>query len=284
MANNPFHLQNIQNSFDPQAFDDDIKGHGVTLVHWKAMYCPIGEVDLDDNRQPNDHSSHECSDGFLYTKAGTVKAILTTGGKTVKYEDVGATDGSTIQATIDRFYSDGRPFSCTRFDRFFLAETKDGEGGNCPTIIVETMQKFLFHETQHNRLKFPIVKIDMLADARGVFYQPGDYTIENGQIVWGSKNPGTNLDTGPGTQVYRGTVCAVRYWYRPYWFVGAIQHEIRVAQVEEGLNGDRKVTRMPFAVTLHREHVALNKDQPDDPSKGTPQDVQFPESPGFGPR
>jgi hypothetical protein len=89
------------------------------------------------------------------------------------------------------------------------------------------------------------------------------------------------MDNGYSTD--RGMVCSVRYLYRPYWYVGAIPHEIRIAQIQNELTGERVVTRMPQACVLHREYVSLNEEQPtDQPSNADAESLRRVMGPMYG--
>ena len=61
-------------NLDPDAFDDAIRSQGLTFVHYRAMKCPIGVVDADDERHPHgDHGG--CSNGFLYKVVGPLTCV-----------------------------------------------------------------------------------------------------------------------------------------------------------------------------------------------------------------
>lgn len=292
-------------SFDADAFDALLRGQGVKLVHYRAMRCPVGMIDLDDNRRP--HPDHVgCTNGFVYTKVGTITALFTGNSKHKNIEDIGWWDGSTVQVSFPRSYDqcddcDAVEFFVAPFDRFYLHEEN---------IMVPTWQLFLHNETGLDRLKYPVVKVEDLMDARGDRYaQDTDFTIAlGGQLKWGTRQPTPELQVGPGllppspdldftglTPVSssgnptRGAVCSVRYLYRPFWYVGQLVHEIRVSQIGQ-FNGPNKLTRMPQAAVLHREYVSMTK-QSDEPGSPTqPQDADTfrimagPSDGGFEPR
>src|SRR5882724_6685003 len=90
-------------SFDIEAFDQLIVVHGVEMVHFRAMRCPVGMTDMFDHRRPHeDHSG--CSNGFLYKEAGLVTTVLMSNGKTQNLIDTGIIDNATVQAIFPVHY------------------------------------------------------------------------------------------------------------------------------------------------------------------------------------
>lgn len=276
-------------SFDRDAFNEGVATAGVRLVHYSALPCPVGQVVIGDNRRP--HEDHVgCSNGFIYRAEGTVSALMTSNSKHKNQEDVGFWDGSTVSCTFATDYipeSDCttedqlKTFLMTPFDRFYLDDPNED-------IPVVQFEKFTYSPTGMNRLKFPAVKVLRLEDANGVRYSQGeDFVIQNGNIEW-IRHPGENLDVGPGFDGNvggdpvvrfpggmtrdRGVICSIRYTYRPYWYVGQLIHELRVAQIQgEGL--DRHIERMPQAAVLHREYVTQTAQARDGSEIGEPDGV-----------
>lgn len=270
-----------QISFDPIAFDAALRSQGVQLEHYSAVRCPVGMTDIDDARRPHpDHSG--CTNGFLYTKVGTITALFVNNSKQRSPDDMGFYDGSTVQVSFPRTYDDpeGTPFLVAPFDRFYLAE---------PSIVVPTWQLFLHHDSGIDRFKYPVEKVSILVDAAGVRYTEGDdFKVKAGAVEWLGTRPTPQLDVGPLPSSTRGSVCSIRYLYRPYWYVGQILHELRVSQVSA--DGTRTIERMPQAAVLHREYVSLtrNQNEPGDPASEIDADalrkVLGPMSGGVGPK
>jgi hypothetical protein len=273
-------------SFDPEAFDRLIRSQGVKLVHYRAQRCPVGLADLGDIRRPHPH--HEgCSNGFIYTKVGVIVAFINSNSKTKRLEDVGFTDTSSIQVSFPRTYEEcvvpEAPFVVAPFDRFYLKEE---------SIMVPMWQLFLHSETGVDRLKYEAEQVEGdIIDARGErFKVETDFQVCKGQIEWVGKRPAPIIDGGPGLTssgygTDRGAVCSIRYLYRPYWYVGAIPHEIRVAQIQVGAT--REIQRMPQLAVLHREYVSLNIEQdPDGPKvdANALRQMLAPMYGGFGPK
>jgi hypothetical protein len=232
-------------SFDVEAFNENVRAQGVKLLHYKAMRCPVGMITAgDDNRRPHeDHAG--CSNGFLYHEAGTITAMFTANSNSMRMNDVGYTDGSSVSVTFPSTYDNQEtPFYVAPFDRFYLAESN---------IAVPTWQTFQCHQSGMDRTRFPIEEVEYLMDSFGRTYQYGtDFDVSNGQIKWLTANrPGIDMDTG------KGIICSVRYLYRPFWYCARMLHEVRIHQTEEGL------FRMPQSAVLNREYLYLNEEQDD---------------------
>ncbi len=266
--NIPLRFSPTSVSFDAQAFDDALRAHGVKLVHFRAMRCPVGLVDRYDTRRPHeDHSG--CSNGFIYTKAGTLTCIFTGNGNDTRQNDVGVLDGSTVQVTSPRMYDDTDEESqVANFDRFYLNEE---------SITVPHWQLVEAHITGRDRLSFPVVKVVDVMDATGRRYNSSEYDVEDGQLVWKNGGPGYDAERE------RGVIYAIRFTYRPYWYVQRVVHQVRVAQVETLMK--RSVQRMPQGFVLQRETV-FEKEEKDDqaPDPSSPRQVKGPAAGTFGPR
>lgn len=262
-------LPNAAISFDIDAFDQLLRSQGVTFTHYRAMKCPVGMIDEFDTRRPHeDHS--DCSNGFLYTKAGEVTALFAGNSTSNNATEAGYVDGSTVNVTLPRFYDDGSEdrIYIAPFDRLYLAE----EG-----IVVVNWQTYRHSDMAVDKLTFPVVFVQDLVDAQGRRYASGDFEIREGRIYWGRNRPGMDPETG------RGLICSVRYTYRPYWYVKNLVHEVRVTQAEDPYTGVRKVQRMPQAIVLQREYI-FEKNDRDDAAPDLDRQVKPPEPHRFGSR
>jgi hypothetical protein len=280
-------IEPTQVSFDADAFDLAIRSQGVRLVHFRGQRCPVGMTSMDDIRRPHPH--HEgCANGFIYTKAGTITGLFTGNSKTKQWEDVGFIDQSTVQVTFPRNYDDrDEPLVVAPFDRFYLDEA---------AITVVMWQLIETSPTGKDRLKYPAVALQGdVIDYRGERYLDGiDVRACDGQLEWlGSRRPAPQIDLGPGIGgglgPDSGAVCSVRYTYRPFFYVGQMPHEVRVAQIQNELSGERKLTRMPQMVVMHREYVSQDKEQDEEAIKTSVdaealRKVLGASNSGFGPR
>jgi hypothetical protein len=270
-------------SFDAEAFDQLLRSQGSKMVHYRAQRCPVGLVDLGDIRRPHPHHEN-CSNGFIYTKIGTITTFLSGNSKNKRPEEVGFVDHSSVQASFPTAYDDlETPFIVAPFDRFYLDEP----------VNVVMWELYQHSQSGLDRLKYPVEAVEGdIIDSRGERYKlDQDFKVCNGVVEWIGRRPADELNMGPGLGngfgTDRGVVCSVRYLYRPYWYVGSIPHEIRLSQIQNEVTGERTVTRMPQACVLHREYVSLNQDavdqdQPIDTNAESLRRVMGPMYGGFG--
>lgn len=258
-------------SFDIPAFDRLIESQGVTFVHWRAMRCPVGLVDQYDIRRP--HEDHEgCSNGFVYTCAGKIKAAFTGNSNAPNFSGTGILNGASVSVTMDRFYDGTRePIYISAFDRLYLDEEN---------IAVVNWQLFEASATGRERLNFPVVQVQDLIDTDGTRYSGADFEVIGGQVCWlTQRRPGADPTTG------KGRVCSIRYTYRPYWYVKQLIHEVRVAQAENPATGIREIMRLPQAALLQREYVFEDEEKDSRaPDPDSARQVKSPPSGSFGPR
>lgn len=260
-------------SFDFEAFNDLMASQGVQLVHYRAMRCPIGLKDATDVRKSDD-CSLDCSNGFVYTKAGNITGIFTGNSKREQAQEYGWLQDASANLTLPTHYEDEKIVHLARYDRLYLCEEN---------ITVGTWQLVEAHATSVDRLDFPAVEIIDLVDSRGKVYRTGDYSLVNGKIKWVSQNqPGQDIATG------KGVVYAVRYTYRPYWYIKSFNHEVRVSQTNMPIEGmpetERKIHRLPYEVSVQREYFFQNQVAKDETPDTNPRAIQSPPDGGFGQR
>lgn len=245
-------FQGDAHSFDVEGFNDAIRSQGVPLVHYRAMVCPIGLQDKDDQLRRTHIDHPGCSGGYLYKKIGCITALFVGQSTDPSFEDIGMLDGSTVNASFPRNYEDTEAaVYVVKFDRFYLADEK----------ILWPQWELVEHNPVSNRdrLHFPARKVEHLIDNQGNEYKEcEDFDVDaEGQIKWrdGGRSPGFDMNTG--TQ--RGRVYTVWYLYQPYWYCKRLIHDLRVVQAEDEADGVRKTMRMPFQATLVRENVFENE-------------------------
>lgn len=259
-------------SFDVEKFDEFIRSQGVQLVHFRAMPCPVGLADPDDMRQAHDHHQ-DCSNGHIYTKAGTITTGFLGNSSSLQYQDIGRMDGSTVNIVVPRFYDDkpNERVEITEMDRMYLKEE---------SLTVATFYRYAAHSSGVDRLIFPVVSVVDLMDSHGKRYKEGvHFEVKGGQLHW-FPNQGPGVDPATG----KGTVCAIRFNYRPFWYVKNLVHEVRVCQAEDEFTGERTVQRMPQQAVLQREYQ-FQKEQ-NDSLAASPEKRKKPgpDDGGFGPR
>ena len=239
-------------NFDLGAFDDMLHSQGMTLVHYRALKCPIGVVDPDDERHP--HGDHgDCSNGFLYRLAAQVTCGVGGNSDNPNVQDFGVLSQAQMTISVPRYYDiadrNGKawPALMAPYDRLYLAE---------PDITVPTWQEFECCGGPTDKLRFPVAYVEEFVDNTGRWLVEGqDFTLEAGLIKWlpAGRQPNPNPDAGTGG------VCSIRYHYRPYWYVKSMPHEIRVTQLEDPATGRRRTVRAPQQVVLQREYIFENQ-------------------------
>jgi hypothetical protein len=248
----------LAHSPEVMAWDSLVRSQGNRMIHYRAMPCPLGVADKDDAMRRVHHQHPGCSRGFLYDRAGEIMVLTSGNSESSEQQDVGALDGSTVSATFARFYepTDGEQYGgcdakrayISPFDRVFLAEES----------VLWPHWELVEHNVDGlDRLRFPAMTVERLVDSRLTEYREGrDFRLESGVVVWGDRHPAVD----PGG---RGAVYAVRYLYRPYWYVQRLGHAIRTVQTQDDAAGARKVERLPFQATLIREQVFEESDRPE---------------------
>lgn len=262
----------LSTAFDVEAFDEAIRAHGVRFIHYRGMRNPVGLIDRYDSRRPDpDHSGS--SNGLIYTRAGCVTALFVGNSKEVKAQEQGLIDAGTAQLTTPRFYDDtGEPIYLHPMDRLYLEEE---------SILVTHQQLVDAHASGNDRLKFPVAKALDVIDALGIRYHEGtDFKVADGKIQWcGPNRPGINPENG------KGRVYAIRYLYKPYWYIDRMLHEIRVVQFENPMTGARGTVRMPQSAIVQREYIYEVEDKDEQaPDPNSSRQNKGPANGGFGPR
>lgn len=264
-------LSNDLISFDIEAFDNAIRNQGVTLVHWRAMACPVGMIDEFDTRRPHeDHSG--CSNGFIYTEGGLVTILFTGNTLNSSSSEVGFMNGSVVNVTFPRFYDRANlaepeiPIHIAPFDRLYFHEKR---------VVVPHWQRFRTNGTS-DKLQFPIVQVQDLIDSNNKRYSKADFDLVDGRLVWSTSNrPGVDPQSG------KGLICSARFLYRPYFYIKNLVHQVRVTQAENPMTGERETFRMPQAAVLEREYIFEKNDKD---SADTQRQVAVPDGLIFGPR
>lgn len=270
--NHSIDISSTRISPDVDEFSSAIRDHGIVLVHYKSMRCPIGVVDRYDSR--NDHSSHDdCSNGFMYEKAGEVTALFTNNQFNTTIQDLGNVDMGTVMVTFPRFYdsTDGKetPVIVLPYDRFYL---KDFDSYVANWQLVDSNLKGF------DRLQYPATQIEFVVDSEGTRYkQDVHFVLQDGGIRWLDKGrPPFNPKTG------QSAVYSARYLYQPFYYCKNLVHEVRVVRSDDAYSGERKLTRMPYAAILQREIVFENEYRRSEKEKFDARDVKEPPNGSFG--
>lgn len=241
----PLQFSNIQLSFDPIAIDNFVESKGVIFKHWKAIPCTGGDNDRGSMRST--HINHTCSNGF-YFKGGNCFVGIFDNDITKKfYNAEGIIDSSISTLHVPRFYKNNE---CQLL--FGVNDRLDLED---ETVVVPKWEKMECSPTGLDRAMFPVVRVEYIIDMNGKEYQENsDFLIENGNIRWLSQNrPQFNQDIGGGG------IYAIRYLYRPSWYVSVVLHEIRLANTFSPDTGEKTQVRYPQLLIIQREIFYLNE-------------------------
>ncbi len=247
-------LPNTSVQLDLTAVDGFLRSHGVKLTHFRAIRCPVGLVDRHDQSQS--HEDHaECSNGYLYTQAGNMTCFFLGNSQQPEWKDIGKLTVGMVQASFPRFYDvapsapagggggDNDPVDICVFDRFFFNE---------PSITVSYWQTVQYNPTGNDRLHFLATEVIDLVDNLGLKYKQNiDFILRDGRIMWIGRCPGVD----PESQ--RGRVYAVRYRYRPYFYLQRFVHEVRVSR-EIDVDGNVSIVPLPQSGVLTREYLFEN--------------------------
>lgn len=256
--------------FDLEAFDNFTRAEGIKLVHYRAVRCPLGMVDMYDDRQQ--HANHTCSNGFIYVRAGLLTCQFVNNPNKNQQVDMGQIDGSTVFVSAPRFYDDNptEEVHIVPFDRFFLEQ-----GG----ILVVNWQLAQHNISGIDKMRFPVEKVELLIDDQGQEYkQDVDFVVSEGVIKWtGTRRPGYN------PEVDKGAVYTIRYRYVPFYYVSGLQHEVRVVRVQS-LDGSIAAQRTGQAFSMTREYVFENKQNDSESNAVDLRSMNAPANGSFGPR
>jgi len=240
-------LPDEMTTLDPVAFDNLVRGRGVKLVHHRAIACPVGLQDEGDIcRTHADHSG--CSAGFIYKPIGRVTAVFTSNASDAKMVPEGYYDGSTAVITLPRYYDEpsDKRVMVRPFDRLFLEEED---------LTVCTWDKtHRRNDGLPDRVEFPMLEVEHLVDSNGKWWnQDTHFDLVDGNLVWCAGQ-------GPSP----GTVYTAFYFYRPFWLVDRLVHEIRVVPVPDVMDGNIvAMERLAYGAILTRENVRRNQQQDD---------------------
>jgi hypothetical protein len=260
----------ITTSWDKDAFDVFERSQGAQMVHWRGMECPVGLQDRFDVRQIHPHHKN-CSNGHLYTCAGLVTCLFMGNSSKKDQHDTGLMSQATANVTAPTTYDDcpDKIVDVLPFDRFFLKEE---------AVTVPHTQLVEAHTTGHDRLDYPVVSVVDIVDSKGEVHGPEEYKIEDGQVVWTKGGLGFDLTNN------KGMIYAIRYNYRPFWYVVRLNQQLRLAQVET--EAGRVLKRFSQEFVLQREYI-FEKAQKDflAPVDGeTDRQTKGPRQTAFGPR
>lgn len=250
----PIYLKELEDAVYPdvEIFDRQVRAHGTKFVHFTVIPCPVGRVDLHDQQRP--HDDHEgCSNGMIYTRAGSCKALFLGNSHSKERRVEGTLSSARGNVTFPRTYDEGGDVHLMPFDRLYL----DDEG-----IVVPDWDMIRHAPAGLDRLMRPATKVIDCVDHRGVRWKENqDFTLRQGRIAW---SPGRGPIGDPMTG--RPAILTVRYLYRPYFYISHLEHEIRIGQ-ERDDQGKLQTVRMQQCASVIREYVHEGSAQRDAQAK-----------------
>ena len=190
--------------FSTNSHDNLVRTKGFKATHWRAALSPHrttleGGADLSklsDVGQMN-----------MYDPRQMYVAI-----QNLSWQDRYVVQGvhgnfSVLTANYTSYY-ENEPEVRVYLKKFDVIVIDNGH-----TVMVNQLAEYKPAGPQ--RLKFPIVEIDYLADNDGNRYEQGiDFVIINGMIEWiGNRRPMWDAKNG------RGAVMSINYWTKPYFSV-----------------------------------------------------------------
>ena len=234
---------NIKNvGFNLKAQEKFVKDHSIVFEHYSAIPSPIGLKDRGDYRRPDSLDTFS-SNGFIYKKVGEFDAVLVSNSKSKQPIDGGLYDNASARLILPKYYCDGKTsISLLPGDRVYIKDI---------SVEVANYQRVEYSLNNVDYLQFPATNVSLIIDSTNQEYTCGsDFTVtEEGNIKWGSMNPGTDPDTG------KGRVYSIRYNYKAFYYVDQLINEVRITN-----DGDSsQPNRMPMHVTIQREFVYHNQ-------------------------
>lgn len=233
-----------------------ISQNGILMMHYMAVPDVINQKvagDLRANFGQENNSQFENRDdlhrenGFIYIKQKPIHVVFTSNSKNLQYTPAGLYNDSGAYATINRHYSTtNETANISEYDKLIPCEP------SCETFSVN-WQKFQHNPTGVDRLQYPATQVLYMIDSDGVTYtQDIDFNLQAGVIRWiGGNRPGMDSTTNQGKMV------AIRYTYKPYFYIKTVMHDFRsVPTLDE--YGNSRTRRGPMQALLQADWVWLD--------------------------
>lgn len=237
---------------DSTAENSFIANMGILFAHYRAVPCPLGALEVGDIRHSHDHgpnSKIDCENGFIYTYAGDVWGIFQSNNKKYDFIPPGYYGNSVAIVTFNRYYRDSdKTAAMAEFDKLVPLESPKEFFG-------VSFQKIQHNPTGIDRTQFKVCSVEDLIDSDGRLYANGkDFIVnQHGNIEWinGGERPGIDNRTD------KGKIYAVRYRYKPYFYVKAMLHELRVKPSMDTLTGDITTKSGPTQCAVQVDFIFL---------------------------
>lgn len=234
-------LRNV--TLNPEGFEELIKSQGVRMFHQRPVPCPNVRDLHGDDHSP---ACNLCFNGFVYYD---------------QREFIGAFQGNTLdrrfgangtwdldQATIIIPVRDQAEeiIDVQYFDQIII-----------PDFTVRYYQRVEHSQTGIDRLQFPAISVDFIADSSGNIYTPGiDVIVDNGRLKWISNNR-----PGYDATLKRGIIYSVNYYTAPVFSIINLPHQLRMVQTQgSGGPGTPNVpARFPQLAVVRKDFIPFDQ-------------------------
>jgi hypothetical protein len=263
---------------DINAYSQLTANMGIVFQHWMCIPYVIGSSD-DGGIRDYDEQKVELDNGlvydnnFVYKYVGDVYGIFSSNSKDFKQLPAGYYTDSTAYVTFNKFYKESdKKVSLAEFDKLIPCVSAD-------EFWTVNFQKMHHNPTGIDRLQFKATEIEIIMDSTGrIFNQGTDYCLENGYVKWLSSGNQPGIDNSTG----KGRVIAVRYKYKPAYYVKNMIHDIRAHATIDPESGDVKVQRGPIMASIQLDWVFL--DSLSDKDNAPDASLEAPRGNNTGPR
>lgn len=249
---------------DAAAENLHIANQGIKFDHYMCIPDPLFQHEAGDvrhsfgyedgNAQFVENDRFQRENGFIYVKRGQIYGTFMGNAKDFKAIAAGLYGASGATISMNRYYRDTtEKINVSENDKLIPCELSS-------EFFSVNWQKFTHNPTGIDRLQFKACEILFLIDSDGVVYTQGrDYNLVNGYIQWidGGDRPGLDKLTS------KGKVCAIRYTYKPYYYIKTVMHDIRIRPT---LTPDGNVTPKagPVLAMVQADWVYLDRRTSDD--------------------
>ena len=236
-----------------------IANQGIKFDHWMCIPDPLFQHEIGDVRhsfgyedgfqQVPDSDRFHRENGWLYVKNKSVYGTFMGNAKDFKAVAAGLYGDSGATISLNRFYIDtDEKIQISENDKLIPCDLKE-------EFFSVNWQKFTHNPTGIDRMQFKVCKVVFLIDSDGIQYiKDRDFAVENGYIKWidGADRPGLDKQTG------KGKVCAIRYTYKPQYYIQRVLHDIRMRPM---LTQDGEVTPKagPQLVQVQADWIYLER-------------------------
>lgn len=250
---------------DAAAENLHISNQGIKFFHYMCVPDPLFQREAGDVRHSfgyedglqqvidKDDRFHR-ENGFIYVKRGVIYGTFMNNTKDFKNIAAGLYGASGATISLNRYYvGTEEKINISENDKLIPCELSS-------EFFSVNWQKFTHNPTGIDRMQFKVCEAIFLIDSDGREYGKGtDFNIENGYIKWidGGDRPGLDKQTG------KGKVCAIRYTYKPYYYIKTVLHDIRIRPFLQS-DGNVEAKAGPMLALVQADWVYLDRRSHDD--------------------